>query len=146
MDYLLGLLRALVPPHAGDPKLDYRWRLNVAAVCVAAIVYMGVSAALYVGKVPFLPGLARTDHLAAITAQLQADEHELARNGEDDRRQRLEYLATTLDNLRALQCAVKGAKVAQLKQAYWVRIDELMRKYDKLSKVAFDLPACSDVQ
>src|SRR4029077_6515188 len=143
VDFLLRILRSLVPPHDGDPKLDYRWRLNVAVSLSALILFAALAVALYIDSVPFLPGLVRQDHLAKEQQERLAVEKDLEHNGQLDVRMHLESLTGTIENLRAAQCE---AKFPELKQAYSQRIHVLMDRYERFAKHAYVLPACSDLQ
>lgn len=129
MEFFTNMLKWIVPPPDSDIAANHGWRWRIAAFTAMSFFGVIVMAVLAFGVVPqvfagFASSLALQDSVA-------------------EQRQHWVYqLDKQILDYRINQC---HAATPEARQLYYSKMQWLMEEYQKLTRQAYPLPACSDL-
>jgi hypothetical protein len=128
-DFIPTMLKWIVPPPDADVAANHGWRWRIATFTAASFMGVLTITILAFGLVPavfagFASSLALQDSV-------------------NEQRQHWVYqLDTQILSYRVQQC---HATTPEARQLYFARMQWLMEEYQRLTKQAYPLPACTDL-
>lgn len=155
MEWLKGILDALIPPHGADTDAVYRWRVRVAISVLAfgaltmgnTFAILGLMPALFsnVGIVGEINTLKANQTQFVTKSDLMPLANGISAIQEGINQSRISELTTQLYNLRVLQCdSIKKGNI-EAARSHDQQMQDLEFRWRLLTKYDYQRRPCSEL-